>query len=219
MGKPGLGAWSQGQESGWSHTASSCSPGGKASVLSRGWVLPRGPITPRHCPSFVSCHPGGGAGASQTCGLSWARGHLPSRPRAPALLCLHPHRQKLPAKLRTPQSPNGLNLSRFFPPPRLGRVHSEGMPLQPPLSCEDPDSACRLPGASDLQDTSRVELCFLCLAVGLTHCEEFSGYFMDSVTWLQTKASIHLHLISVDRELVVFVLSGQCWLWVDGGTA
>lgn len=82
------------------------------------------------------------------------------------------------------------------------------MPLQPPLSCEDPDSACRLLGASDLRDTSRVELCFLCLVVGLTQCEEFSGYFVDSVIWLQTKPSIHLHLISVNRELVVFFLSG-----------
>lgn len=55
------------------------------------------------------------------------------------------------------------------------------------------------------------EFCFLCLAVEWTYCEEFSGYFVDTINWLQTKPSTPLSLIFVNYEFVVFFLSGQGW--------
>ena len=64
-------------------------------------------------------------------------------------------------------------------------------------------------GAPEVLGLSLVELCFFCLAVELTHSEELSGYFVDTIIWLQTKPSTHLSPISVNYEFVVFFLSGQ----------
>lgn len=77
-----------------------------------------------------------------------------------------------------------------------------------PLCCRDHNScALYLLGASELLCISLVKFCFLCLTVELTYCEEFSGDFVDTINWLQTKPSISLSLISVNYEFVVFFLN------------
>ena len=84
-----------------------------------GWALPQGPVTPRRCTSFVSCSPGGGARTLQTCRLFWARGHLPSRPRAPTLFCPHPTGRGFLPNPGHLDLKKGLNLSCCFLLPPL----------------------------------------------------------------------------------------------------